>query len=82
MKKKMKTKSKNSKKTTKNKGEITKEMTFAEVMQKNPEAGEVLLKNGMHCFGCHMAMYETIEQGARAHGLNPEKLIKQLNEQK
>ena len=61
------------------KGKITKEMTFNEVIKKNPEAIEILLKKGMHCIGCPMAQMESLEQGALAHGLNPDKLVKELN---
>lgn len=61
------------------KGKITKKMTFAEIMKKKPEAMEILMKKGMSCFGCPMAMQETLEQGAIAHGINVEKLVKELN---
>lgn len=59
---------------------ITKKMTFAEVMSKHPETAEVLFKEGMQCFGCSMAGFETIEQGCLAHGLNPEEIVKKMNE--
>jgi hybrid cluster-associated redox disulfide protein len=61
---------------------ITKKMTFAEIMRKNPEAGRVLMEKGMHCVGCGMAMMETLEQGAIVHGLDPDKLVKELNQMK
>lgn len=58
---------------------ITKNMTFAEIMARYPETMPVFLEHGMSCFGCPMAMNETIEQGATAHGINAEKLIKEIN---
>jgi hybrid cluster-associated redox disulfide protein len=58
---------------------ITKDMTFAELMKENPEAVKKLMKKGMHCIGCPMAMMETIEQGAIAHGIDADELIKELN---
>lgn len=58
---------------------IKKSMTFAEIMNKHPELGGELFKRGMHCFGCAMAGGETLEQGAMAHGINPDKLIAELN---
>jgi hybrid cluster-associated redox disulfide protein len=61
---------------------INKKMSFAEIMEKNPNAAEILFKNGMHCIGCAMAMSETLEEGAIAHGLNPDKIVKELNETK
>lgn len=67
----------------KNKREIiTKEMTFAEIMEKHPDAANVLFNSGMHCIGCGMAMYETLEQGCLIHGMNKKQidnLIKKLN---
>ena len=58
---------------------IDKKMSFSEIMQKNPEAMEILMEKGMHCCGCPIAMEETLEQGAMAHGLNPDELVKELN---
>ena len=58
---------------------ITKKMTFVEILKKNPEAGYILSEKGLHCIGCGMAMYETLEQGAIMHGLDPDKLVKELN---
>ncbi len=58
---------------------ITKKMTFNEILQKNPESVMVLLEKGMHCIGCGMAGFETLEQGAIAHGLDPDELVRELN---
>ena len=58
---------------------IDKKMSFAEVLNKYPEAAEVFMNEGMHCFGCAMASGETIEQGCLAHGLNPDEIIEKAN---
>jgi hybrid cluster-associated redox disulfide protein len=58
---------------------ITKEMTFGEVLKKYPETVKTFFQYGMHCFGCHLAVEETIEQGAMAHGVVVDELIKDLN---
>ena len=58
---------------------ITKSMTFGEIIKKYPKAVSFLFEKGMHCVGCHAAHTETIEQGALAHGINSDKLIKELN---
>ncbi len=58
---------------------IKKDMSFSEVLDKYPEAGEILLKKGLGCIGCPMAMMETIEEGCIAHGLNPDKIVDELN---
>ena len=58
---------------------ITKDMTFSEVLQKHPEAAQVFMKKGMHCIGCMAATFESIEQGAQAHGIDVDSLIEDLN---
>jgi len=58
---------------------ITKEMTFGEVLKKYPETVKTFFQYGMHCFGCHLAVDETIEQGALAHGVEVDKLVEDLN---
>ena len=58
---------------------ITKEMHIGEVVEKFPQAVEVFLRHGLMCFGCALARFENVEQGAAAHGINVEALIKDLN---
>ena len=62
----------------KTKKQITTSMTFAELMQY-PEAVEILMKKGFHCIGCSAAAFETIEQGALMHGINPKELVEEIN---
>lgn len=61
------------------KQKITKNMSFGEVLQKYPETAKIFMGYGMHCIGCMMAQFETIEQGAAAHGIDIKKLIADLN---
>ena len=58
---------------------ITKQMKIEEVIRKHPQTIEVFAKYDFHCLGCAAASFETIEQGARAHGITPEELIEDLN---
>ncbi len=61
---------------------ITKKMNLIEVVNKKPEAMEILSKYGMHCIGCAMAHFETLEDGCRAHGMSNKdinKMIKEIN---
>ncbi|MCK4927909.1 MAG: DUF1858 domain-containing protein, partial [Candidatus Aenigmarchaeota archaeon] len=39
----------------------------------------VFQDHGLHCIGCFAAAFETLEQGAMAHGLDIDKLLKDLN---
>ena len=58
---------------------ITKDMTFFEVMRTHPEAVKVLQKYNLGCVGCMGAQNESLEQGANAHGIDAEALVKDLN---
>jgi len=58
---------------------ITKDMTFHTVMKMAPEVVKVLAKYNLGCVGCMGAMQETLEQGATAHGIDVEDLLKDLN---
>ena len=59
---------------------ITKDLTLGEVVSKYPKAVEPMLKRGMHCVGCHVAAFETVEQGAKAHGMNEKEIKEMLKE--
>jgi len=61
---------------------VTKNTTFAEILEKYPESANVLFESGLHCIGCGLAANETIEQGCLAHGMNKkeiDELIKKIN---
>lgn len=58
---------------------ITKEMPIGEVVQKYPATIEVFLRHGLMCFGCAIARFENLEQGALAHGIDVESLLQDLN---
>jgi hybrid cluster-associated redox disulfide protein len=66
-------------KNRKKKIEIKKDMTFGEAISLNQKTAKVLAENGMFCGCCPMAMMETIEQGANAHGVDVKKLLKKIN---
>jgi len=59
---------------------VTKDMTLGEIITEFPETVEVMLRNGLHCVGCHVAAYETLEQGAKAHGMSDKDIEKMLEE--
>ncbi len=58
---------------------ITKKMTFAELIEQDKDAAAKLADRGLFCGGCPMAQFETIEDGAAAHGVDADELIKELN---
>jgi hybrid cluster-associated redox disulfide protein len=59
---------------------ITKDMLIGEVASKYPETIEVMFKHGMHCIGCGMTAYETLEQGCMGHGMNEEEVSKMVED--
>ena len=58
---------------------ITKDMSIKEVVQQYPDTIEVFMISGMGCVGCAGAHFENIEQGALAHGIDVDGLMKELN---
>ena len=59
---------------------ITRDMTLGELVERFPQAAMLMAKRGMHCIGCHMAAWETVEQGARAHGMSDKDIDQMLDE--
>lgn len=59
--------------------QITKDMTFAQVMRLSPDVLKVLANFQLGCVGCMGAQHETIEKGAMAHGLDVDELLDALN---
>lgn len=57
---------------------ITKEMGIADVVTKFPNAAQVFGQYGMGCIGCAAARFENIEQGAKAHGIDDEKIAEMI----
>ena len=58
---------------------ITKEMSIGEIVQKYPQTVKVFLRHGLMCVGCAAARFENLEQGATAHGIAIDPLLKDLN---
>ena len=59
---------------------ITKDMNIVEVVRRYTDTMMVFMYAGMGCFGCHAAQFESIEEGALVHGIDPDKLCEALNE--
>ncbi len=59
---------------------ISKDMTFNEILRSHPDASKVLAGFNLGCVGCMGAQHESLEQGAMAHGLDPEVLLVALNQ--
>ena len=59
---------------------ITKDTIIGNVLDIAPEAAPMFLSIGMHCLGCVMASGENLEQACAVHGIDADKLTKQLND--
>lgn len=58
---------------------ITKDMKIEAVVTEHPETMMVFMKHGLHCVGCHVSAFESIEEGAMMHGINTDALVEDLN---
>ena len=62
---------------------VTKDTNLAELVHFHPESAEVLLDYGLHCIGCVASSFDTVEAGAKAHGLSDkdiEDMVLRINE--
>ena len=60
--------------------QITKDMTFAQIMRSHPDVVKVFAKYNLGCIGCMGAQAESLEQGCSAHGLDVNEVLKDLNQ--
>jgi hybrid cluster-associated redox disulfide protein len=69
-------------KSNKKSEKITKDSNLAEVIYKYPKTVEVLIDYGLYCAGCFASVYDTIEAGAKVHGLSDkeiEEMVERVN---
>ena len=58
---------------------ITKDTGIIEAVQNHPEILQVFAEYGLGCVGCMAARFETLEQGAAAHGIDIDALVADWN---
>ncbi len=49
--------------------QVTKDSVLGDVAKSYPQAAEIMLEYGLHCVGCFANAYDTVEMGARIHGM-------------
>src|SRR3989344_155649 len=59
---------------------ITPDLLIGDVVARHPEVIPVFSKPGVHCVGCHVSPYETLEQGSMGHGM-PEDVFNKMMEE-
>jgi hybrid cluster-associated redox disulfide protein len=72
----------NEAKPSSKKAGITRQTLIGDAARSSPEAAEIMFNHGLHCIGCGMTAFESIEQGCAGHGLADKEidsLVKELN---
>ncbi|MBI2208443.1 iron-sulfur cluster assembly accessory protein [Candidatus Woesearchaeota archaeon] len=62
---------------------ITKDTIIGDIVENYPETIEPLMEMGVHCVGCHVSPYESLEAGFKGHGMSDEEIdeaLKKLNQ--
>jgi len=57
--------------------QVNKSTMIGELLQIDQN---ILLNIGMHCLGCPSSQMETIEEAAMVHGIDPDALVKEIND--
>lgn len=61
---------------------VKKTMLITEITRAYPECALIMMNHGLYCVGCGVAMYETLEEGATAHGMSDleiDSMVKEMN---
>lgn len=59
---------------------VDKTMKIREVLELDPGTAHVMMRYGLHCFGCPHATAESLEEAGMVHGIDVDEMIGQLNE--
>lgn len=59
---------------------VTPDMIIADVLKMDKGTVPIFLNNGLHCLGCPSAQGESIADACAIHGIDSEKLVKELND--
>ena len=59
--------------------EVTEKTLIGEIVNKHPEAVEVLMSIGMHCLGCPASQAESLEEACMVHGMDPASVVEAIN---
>ena len=59
---------------------VSKDMLIGQLLQIDANIAPILMRAGMHCLGCPSSQMETIEEAAMVHGIDPDALVKEIND--
>ena len=49
---------------------FSKDLIIQDIARYYPQVVEILLEYGLHCVGCHVSGFETLEEGSLGHGMS------------
>ncbi len=53
---------------------ISRKTVLGDIISSNPEIIPLLAQAGLHCIGCHVSAYESIEDGCKTHGMTDKQI--------
>lgn len=59
---------------------VSKDMIIADILKLDRGTVPILLNSGMHCLGCPSSSGESLEDACAIHGIDVDKLVKELND--
>jgi hybrid cluster-associated redox disulfide protein len=59
---------------------VTSDMIIADILKIDKGTVPILLNSGMHCLGCPSSSGESLEDACAIHGIDANKLVKDLND--
>ncbi|WP_312693441.1 DUF1858 domain-containing protein [Caproiciproducens sp.] len=59
---------------------ITKDTIIGDILDIDKTTAPYFMEMGMHCLGCPASRGETLEQACMVHGVDPDAMVKKLND--
>lgn len=62
---------------------VTPQTNLGDLVKTYPQTAPIMLDYGLHCVGCFANQFDTVEMGARVHGMTDEEvgeMIGRLNQ--
>jgi hybrid cluster-associated redox disulfide protein len=59
---------------------VTRNSIIGDIIREYPFAIEIFMDYGVHCVGCHVSDFETLEQGILGHGFSEGELLDIIDE--
>lgn len=59
---------------------LSRDLPISEITEKSPKAVELLGMYGLHCTNCFFNAQDTVENGAKMHGMSDEDIDSMIEE--